>query len=34
MRRSAVVRLLLLGKAAVLAHRVDHPLAAGMDDKQ
>jgi hypothetical protein len=26
------VRLLLLGKAAVLAHRYERPLAAEMDD--
>jgi hypothetical protein len=28
------VRLLLLGKAAVLAHRYERPLAAEMDDDQ
>jgi hypothetical protein len=28
------VRLLLLSKAAVLAHRFDRPLAAEMDDDQ
>ena len=28
------VRLLLLGKAAVLAHRFERPLAAEMDDEE
>jgi hypothetical protein len=28
------VRLLLLGKAAVLAHRYERPLAAEMDESQ
>jgi hypothetical protein len=28
------VRLLLLGKAAVLAHRFERPLAAEMDESQ
>ena len=28
------VRLLLLGKAAVLAHRFERPLAAEMDDSE
>ena len=28
------VRLLLLGKAAVLAHRYERPLAAEMDEEQ
>ena len=28
------VRLLLLGKAAVLAHRYERPLAAEMDEKR
>jgi hypothetical protein len=28
------VRLLLLGKGAVLARRFERPLAAGMDDDQ
>ena len=27
-------RLLLLGKGAVLAHRIERPLAAEMDDDQ
>jgi hypothetical protein len=28
------VRLLLLGKAAVLAHRFERPLAAGVDEME
>jgi hypothetical protein len=32
--RSAGGRLLLLGKGAVLAHRLAHPLAAESDEKQ